>query len=235
MLLIYAVAVFAGLLRWTAMVLGTSQARLLYPALPAFALFLGGGWARLASGRWRTVTGVLVVLLLVLAAWTPWGVIRRTYARPEYRPVSSTRKPQISFGPIGLHETSLSPGPWVAGKTYDLWLMWQSPDEPLPRLWLMVKLVDDRGRTVWAKDGSPTAGRDTTDCWPPDVLIPAHHRLRLPKTLPPGRYRLQIGIHPPGKWTWWPVVVDGKPVGEVYDVGSVDVRRETKAMRRTES
>ncbi len=225
LLLVYALAVFAALLRWTAMVLGTSQARLLYPALPAFALFLGGGWARLASGRWRRVGVGATVFLLILAAWTPWGVIRHTYARPEYRPAPPVSTPHVSFGSIGLHEVHLSPGPWTAGGTYDLWLTWRSPEAPLPDLWLLVKLVDDDGRTVWAKDGSPTAGRDTTDCWPPGTFIPSHHRLRLPASLPAGRYRLQIGIHPPGKWTWWPVVVDGKPVGEVYDVGTVEVKR----------
>ncbi len=229
LLLVYALAVFAALLRWTAMVLGTSQARLLYPALPAFALLLGGGWARLASGRWRAwgyrTAAAVVVILFVVAAWTPWGVIRRTYARPEYRPALSIQRPDVSFGAIGLHEARFSPGPWSAGQTYDLWLTWRSPEEPLPNLWLLVRLVDGDGKTVWAKDGSPTAGRDTTDCWPPDTLIPSHHRLRLPKSLPPGRYRLQIGIHPPGQWTWWPVVVDGKAAGEVYNLGTVEVKR----------
>ena len=223
----YFLEVAMALIRWTAMVLGTGQARLLFPALAFFALFLGGGVWRLHR-RWRTFAPSLLLLGLTLVAlWTPWGVIRATYARPKYAPAPLT-PPKAWFGDIGLQEFEVSRKAVQRGETVDLKLVWRSPKlkngEHLPDLWATVWLKSENGKVVWARSGSPSAGRDTTDCWPSDSLIPSLHRIPVPKGLPPGKYLLETGLHSPGKWNWLEVIVGGKPAGDQYTLATIEVK-----------
>ncbi|MGQ9667699.1 MAG: hypothetical protein ACUVWB_10330, partial [Anaerolineae bacterium] len=60
----------------------------------------------------------------------------------------------------------------------------------------------DIERPLVVKDGSPSAGRDTTDRWPPNAIIPARHWLAVPAHTLPGEYTLWLGLHPFGSWDW---------------------------------
>ncbi len=226
-LCVYFLEVAAALVRWTAMVLGTAQARLLFPALAFFGLFLGGGIWRLIRDRGRFAPAVPLLGLALAALWTPWGVVRATYAPPKYAPAPAI-PPKAMFGDIGLQSFRLGAGEVRRGETFDLYLTWRSPDFEkdgrLPDLWLTVRMKSGDGKVVWARSGSPSAGRDTTDCWPPNSLIPSLHRITVPKEIHPGKYSLEIGLHSPGKWNWLGVTSGGKPRGDLLTLGSVDVK-----------
>ena len=66
-------------------------------------------------------------------------------------------------------------------------------------------------------DGSPTAGRDTTDRWTPGVPLAAQHLLPVPDYGPPGEYCLTISLHPSGEQRWLTATgPDGTPLGERF-------------------
>jgi hypothetical protein len=65
-----------------------------------------------------------------------------------------------------------------------------------------IQLIDDSGEFLMYIDGSPTAGRDTTDQWTPGVPLASRHLLPIPDDGQPGIYQLTIGLHPFGEKDW---------------------------------
>jgi hypothetical protein len=104
----------------------------------------------------------------------------------------------------------LAPG----GLTY-VTLYWQVDAAPREDYWLLLRLQGEGDRSVWAKDGSPSAGRDSTDTWRAGDTIAARHRITLSDQTPPGRYRLLAGLHRFGAWDWLMISdVPGKILGD---------------------
>jgi hypothetical protein len=69
--------------------------------------------------------------------------------------------------------------------------------------------VDEEGKFLMYVDGSPTAGRDTTDRWRPGQPLASRHLLPIPDYGQPGTYRLTISVHPFGQQVWLPAVGAG--------------------------
>ena len=79
----------------------------------------------------------------------------------------------------------------------------------------LIKLVDSEGEFLMYTDGSPTAGRDTTDRWRPGVALASQHLLAVPDYGTPGRYQLTVSLHPFGEQMWLPAVgQDGSALGD---------------------
>jgi hypothetical protein len=210
---------FASLIQWTATVLGTDQGRLIYPILPTVMLVLAVGWAWWVKGRARNLAlGGLATGMLCLAILTP---IR--YIAPVHAPAPvATREQLAAATPLNvdwdtarllgyrLESNQVRPG----GKLV-LDLYWQGLGPIDHDLMALIQLVDMDGRFLMYTDGSPTAGRDTTDRWTPDVPLASRHLLPIPDYGQPGDYRLTISLHPFGEQTWLPAVgPDGKLIGE---------------------
>jgi hypothetical protein len=223
---------------------GTGQARLAYPALSAIGLFFVIGlaetgacvalWAtshasKLAPCRSRElarlgarpglpqfVAGGLFLLSVVTLA----GYLLPLYHLPPRValgdvPASALRGPFIFGSNIRLlgwtvDDDVLAPG----GLTY-VTLYWQVDAAPREDYWLLLRLQGEGDRSVWAKDGSPSAGRDSTDTWRAGDTIAARHRITLSDQTPPGRYRLLAGLHRFGAWDWLMISdVPGKILGD---------------------
>lgn len=74
-------------------------------------------------------------------------------------------------------------------------LYW-SVDVPLQREYtVFAHLWDTTGRFVWGDDGPPAAGLYPTDLWAAGETVVDERRLRLPSSLPVGRYRLLVGLY----------------------------------------
>jgi 4-amino-4-deoxy-L-arabinose transferase-like glycosyltransferase len=210
-----------SLLQWTATVLGTDQGRLIYPILPEIMLVLVFGWAWWVPCRFqKLVLGGLVAGMFGLAVLTP---VR--YIAPVHAPASTATQEELAAAvPLNmdwdgvrllgyyLEDNRVQPG----GKLV-LRLYWQAL-RPLDRdLWALIQLVDGEDRFLMYTDGSPTAGRDTTDRWRPGVPLASYHLLPVPDYGQPGPYRLTISLHPFGESTWLKAVgPDGSPVGDRF-------------------
>ncbi len=69
------------------------------------------------------------------------------------------------------------------------------------------------------KDGSPSAGLDTTDRWTPGKIVASEHRLSIPEHGLPGTYRLVLRVHPAGERTWLPLSrPDGTALGDTFTI-----------------
>ncbi|MCS7286139.1 MAG: glycosyltransferase family 39 protein [Anaerolineae bacterium] len=219
---LYVLGVMVALLKWTATVLGTDQARLLYPALPVFSLFTAAGLRIWGKGLLKGV----ILGLLILAVSSPWLFIYPVHSPPPYIPAGEMPSPLAKFGDvIALQAFEMEPDPWVPGGVEEIKLTWRTFAPPKEHYWLYMRLVNEKGETVWFKDGSPTAGRDTTDRWPGGVLIPSRHRIYLPEGLAPGRYKLLIGFHRFGKWEWLPAFRGDRFEGDLLELTEISLSR----------
>jgi hypothetical protein len=200
-------------------VLGTDQGRLLYPLLPAVMLVLASGWAWWArEGGQRPVLAGLVAGMLLLAVITPLRYIGPVHApAPEATPeeLAAAEPLGVDWDGIRLLAYRLQDHRVKPGQELVLDLYWQALEPVDEDLMALVQLVDGEGRFLMYADGSPSAGRDTTDRWPPGVPLASRHLLPVPGYAQPGEYWLTISIHPFGQAVWLPAAgADGTVLGD---------------------
>jgi hypothetical protein len=190
--------------RWTQTVAGTGQARLFYPALPAIVLALALGLRALHPRLPMVLIGLLLLIALIMPlrylapAYAP--APRITSLPSDVRPISATFKDKMRLIGWELPVTRARPG-----EILYVGLYWEALKDPGEDDWLKIQLLDARDQFVAFKDGSPSAGRDSTDSWQRGERIASWHRLSVPATAAPGVYRLTVGIHPYGRKNWFPI------------------------------
>jgi hypothetical protein len=88
-------------------------------------------------------------------------------------------------------ERSIQPG-----KTLAVNLFWMA-EHPVPAAPYLVflHLRDQAGTTVIQRDAPPWQGLFPPETWPPGALVVEHLAMPLPETLPPGDYRLVMGLY----------------------------------------
>ncbi|MBI5876348.1 MAG: glycosyltransferase family 39 protein [Chloroflexi bacterium] len=203
-LAVLAAIIAASWIRWTQTVLGTEQARLFYPALSPLVLALVFGLRAVH----RRLPWVLAGVLCVLAVIAPPLFFAPAYAPapriaalpPGAQSISATFKDKLRL--IGWDVSAKRARP---GDVLKIGLYWESLKDLTDDDWLKIQLLDAGDRFVAFKDGSPSAGRDSTDSWRRGERIASLHRLAMPPDLRPGVYRLTVGIHPYGRKNWFPI------------------------------
>ncbi|NLF11061.1 MAG: hypothetical protein GX597_04665 [Anaerolineaceae bacterium] len=97
----------------------------------------------------------------------------------------------------------------VPGEGLDLTLHWQA-SRPLARtVHVFVHVVGQDGQRLAPADGPPLsgpAGALPIDHWPVGETLPDRRLLPLPADLPPGLYRLEVGLYDPATGDRMPVV-----------------------------
>lgn len=214
----------SSLIQWTALVEGTDQGRLIYPLLPAVMLILVAGLLLWLPDRFRPWgTGLLSAVWLALALITPGR-----YLAPVYSPqtmvdsVPAEATPiEVRFGDsIRLVGYRLESAQVRPGEKLCLDLYWRADASVGADIWVLLKLVDAGGSFLMYKDGSPSAGRDTTDRWSPGTVVASQHRLAIPDYGQPGTYWLTLSMHPSQERVWLPVRSAAGPViGETLTLG----------------
>lgn len=104
----------------------------------------------------------------------------------------------VTFGDAArLLGYSATAGPLLPGEDVTVNLFWQAlPGAAGHDLSAFVQLLDPQGQLVVGWEGPPVAWHLTGD-WQPDELVRSQHNLRLPATLPAGRYRVVAGLFDP--------------------------------------
>ena len=115
-----------------------------------------------------------------------------------FEPTVPTRQQVVPFGPaiemIGydLGGTTASPGSHV-----EVRLHWHAVDTPEANYHSFVHLLDAEGEILAQHDGIPGEGGLPTLGWLPGEYVVDAHSLYLPAGLPPGEYRLSVGLYDP--------------------------------------
>ncbi|MDQ7028774.1 MAG: glycosyltransferase family 39 protein [Ardenticatenia bacterium] len=229
-LIVHIALVLLAWVQWTRTVLGTGQGRLIFPALPAMALLFALGWVEVGRRMGRPTHQVALAgtgAWALLGGWTLLFFLRPLYtAPPVLPPPPELRTADWTFG-VGLQlrryavpwneDTKVPPG--TRTEAYFEWIATQPLDDRRVRL----QLVDRKGQPIWWKEGTPSAGRDTSDQWAVGVPVGAWHRLAVPPTAQPGWYRLMLSVHTPDGRTLPIRDAGGQVLGEQIMVGQVTV------------
>ena len=162
--------------------------------------------------------GSLVSGMLALAILTPIRYIGPVHApapRASESELDAATPLHVDWDGIRLLGYRLESTEVQAGGKLLLHLYWQAQKPIDQDLMALVQLVDPQGQFLMYVDGSPTAGRDTTDRWSPGIPLASQHNLSVPDYGQPGEYTLTIGLHPFGKRAWLPVTgPDGETMGD---------------------
>ncbi len=218
----YFLMVAGSLIPWTATVLGTDQARLLYPALSAIAVFMSLGWAQLVPRRWDDYLAWGVAGgMLTFAIVAPLRYIMPVHAPPPIltrEDLTDVEYPvNINFGDkIKLVGYELNSETWHPGDDLLVDMYWEALDDLDEDYWLLMRLVHRRGWDLVFKDGCPSGGPYTTDFWKTGNIIPSVHRLKIPDDATEARYRLTLSMHPFNSQEWLPVLNErGEVTGDL--------------------
>ncbi len=123
----------------------------------------------------------------------------------EVRVILPARQPPIEAFPIQhprqadfeggmrLLGYSLGEGPYLSGEEIEVTLFWQALTR-MEEYKVSLRLEDESGKTWTQEEKAPLRGTYPTSRWPVDSLTRDPHRLLLPANLPPGHYRLLLGL-----------------------------------------
>lgn len=121
---------------------------------------------------------------------------------------------------IGLAGAEAPATGWTPGASPSVRLTWRSDAATRGRYTAFVHLVGPEGLAA-QHDQAPLQGFYPTDAWLKGVPVDDSYTLVLPEALPPGEYRLLAGLYDPATGQRLPVLEDGQPVGDAYQVATV--------------
>ncbi len=130
-------------------------------------------------------------------------------------------------GQVNLVGLDLPQIPLKAGQTLPLTLYWQAQRTPDRNWKVFVHLLNPAGSRVSQQDQIPGAGQFPTTGWLPGEYLADAYTLPLPADLPPGEYRLEVGLYDPNDFSRLPVVEAGQIVNDHFalESGSVIVEK----------
>lgn len=108
--------------------------------------------------------------------------------------VTTIHNAQFGAG-LDLYGSSLQPAQAAPGSTVNLRLVWHAQQRVTERYKVFVHVLDERGNVVAQHDGEPAANTLRTSRWAAGEYVEDVHPLALPATLPPGPYRLRVGMY----------------------------------------
>jgi hypothetical protein len=150
-----------------------------------------------------------------------YGVSRGTGANGQL--------PLAMFGEaFRLEEYTLAPAELVAGDILQLTLGWRyvaaDSGSSMPPRKVFVHLAAADGTPTAQHDGEPAAGIRPTTAWQPGEVIQDRHGVLLPPDMPPGEYRLIVGLYDALTGARLPVTLAGQPQGDSLVLRTVQVR-----------
>ncbi len=185
-----------SLINWTRLTPGT-QGRLLFPALPAFAMLTVTGWYAIA----RLIRPALVLLpilpMALVAAAAPLFIIAPAYATPSTVQAipadvipASARFDQVEIVGHSVTDQAIAPGGVVPVTIY-------YRGQPDPRnLSLFLTVYDCKQQVIGKIDSYPGGGNLQTALWQPDKIYADHYDVQISD-------QLETPCQPTIELGWW--------------------------------
>jgi hypothetical protein len=210
----------------------SSQGRLIFAALPVWALLLALGWVGWLPRAWRKwALAALVAFLLGLSAAAPWAWIRPAYALPSQlteAQVDARAEPvDVSFGGtmrlLGyeIEVDAVQPGGQVAVTLY-----WEALAPADRDYTVFVHLVGQGDLLVAQRDTFPGLGLLSTTWLEPGSRWADRYVLRVPETAyAPDAAQIAVGLYDAGTGARLEVTgPQGERLGDHVRFGDVTVR-----------
>ncbi len=133
---------------------------------------------------------------LYLRSVGPLAEVRAQAPRDD--PVSGGDQPLARFGDtVELLGAEVSGDP-LGREILHTMFEWQASAPVTQDLVIRLRLVDADGRVMWTSEGTrPVNGLYPTNAWRADVPVSDYHQAPISPWLPPGRYRLEVGVFLP--------------------------------------
>lgn len=127
------------------------------------------------------------------------------------RPAPAVNQPlAASFGDeLALERVELSAASLQPGDQLEVSLAWRVLEAPRPAYTVFLHLIGRDGVRVAQRDELLLGGYYQPTVWPRDKTVFDRHRLFLPADLPPGRYRLEMGMYRPDTLQTVPLAASG--------------------------
>ena len=183
-----------------------SQSRVFLPLLPMLALiaawlFFDLNLTDLRLGPvtlpWREILFLLGIVAMI------WG--RPYYTRflePGLERSHELAKPDIGH-PLDFNLDNkayllgydISPGQARPGETVQLTLYWRAGFVGDVNYTVFTHVIDDEGQMWAGQDNWPQAGTFPTSLWLAGEFVTDRYELALPSDIPPGEYRIEVGMY----------------------------------------
>lgn len=193
--------VIALWLVWSMLVMGTGQARLLFPALPAIAVLLAGGLMGLTQPKreialaWSAGMLALPVAAFFLILHPTYRALPSTPIVPTNATIEDWQVVDYRLALSAFHSDVTIDDRVKPGSVVSFYVAWQA-EGGLPDLRLRLRWIDKDGNLLSIKEGSPIANHPLTDEWQPGSYA-AIHQMQLPQQAEPGWYRLLLSVIDP--------------------------------------
>ena len=165
--------------------------------------------ADLPPGEYRLAAGVLTAEKVRLktgrADQTDLGMVLVSAREHNFSAPEITHPMQADFGGAALVGFNLMPAELRPGDTLDLTLYFRV-EKGFDREWAIFAHIISADGHIWAqRDGFPRDGTFPTTAWVAGEYITDRRAITLPADLPPGEYRLEIGLYDPRTFERVPV------------------------------
>jgi hypothetical protein len=132
---------------------------------------------------------------------------------------------RAQFGAIALLGYTLQSAALSPGDILQLTLFWQTDATLAERYKVFVHLYAALDQPpVAQQDGEPGGGLVLTTTWEPGQTYSDNHGVLIPRNLPPGEYRLMVGLYNLLDGSRLPITLAGAEVGDRLDLGTVVVK-----------
>lgn len=219
-------ALLFGLVRWSSLT-WASQGRLIFPAISVISVLVAVGLWNL----WRGLPVMLAAAMLVLAIYTPLGIIAPHYAPPlalsETQIANIPNRLEADFGEVKLLGYQLHTASTQPNEAVRLTLYWQS-QTAMDRNWsIFVHLVDEDGVIVAQRDRYPGQGLLATTLLRPGQAWADEYVIAMPVgAIAPAKLQVAVGVYDLRDGTRL-LLVNG---GDVVIFGSVSLQPRTKEL-----
>jgi hypothetical protein len=124
---------------------------------------------------------------------------------------------------IALAQAQVPTEGWQAGVTQAVDITWLAQTPTRGRYTVFLHFIGPAGTPVAQGDQEPWQGTYATDAWLQGVPATDQYHLALPADLPGGQYTLVVGMYDPVTQQRLPLLRDGKPAGDSYTLGTIQV------------
>ena len=134
------------------------------------------------------------------------------------------RRQEVFASSLTLRGFELPAGPVAQNSFVSVSLYWQVLEKPAADYTVFIHVLNDRGELATQFDRPPGGGTSPTSTWLAGQTLRDTYPLPIPPGIPDGVYTVRVGMYTWPSLERLPVSIDGVPVGDSVELGSIRVQ-----------